>query len=666
MIIPLSIALTIVQGAFRIYRAPGSVAFLSCGSALQPILPKSQCWCIDEDNGRFVLQIRRPQYWRIEVPVADPADAHRAVLLRDVFDKILLFEKTACPFQRSFTVELPDPETPVKKKAWTAEGKNLISSPFESDLSPPAHMPVAIRRGRRVTSASRRASLSSNMSTSDSEVGGDVRPGAKDQSSGEGRNAQSPSRQACSHASISDRAGKIIDQTAVNPPNEERTVTRGLTASPSVFISPSTGPQAPQSPGSLILVSSLPGTNMMLAESLVSSRELPSLSLSSGRLSAEDGDANVVENLDCTEEHKENTDTHDLRAKDNLAETSHGARKGQEPMGVVKKLTANRPDTMIAETGQQTLLSGHKGSILPEPEESNSVDDLAPFEGSGGVVPVNLARKRMTRMLAGRSFTAPPQPSPAVSSRSDANEQVAARRESPPQPPQSLTAVQSPSTSTDSFHSVQSWRSAFTPPLASPESKDFSSEAENILPEPSLSSTYSSDHITTPKNAINAIPGPPSPSSYGSTEPTPRPTRFITEQKSQEPLGSESAPRATQLPTFEGKIRVHRRSHASSLSISRQALSPLPPPANFFTPPPRQTPQIQTSQSRLAAVRGLPAAIIHKTMEILLGPPSYLVKLMLKVAAKIVAGEWRGLVFGFGEAGEQIPGAVGLLFGRRI
>lgn len=28
---------------------------------------------------------------------------------------------------------------------------------------------------------------------------------------------------------------------------------------------------------------------------------------------------------------------------------------------------------------------------------------------------------------------------------------------------------------------------------------------------------------------------------------------------------------------------------------------------------------------------------------------------MLKVAAKILAGEWRGLVFGFGESGEQIP-----------
>ena len=67
---PYSIALTIASsGPFRIYRAPGSVAFLSCGSALQPILPKSQCWCLDEDSSRFVLQIRRPQYWRIELPV---------------------------------------------------------------------------------------------------------------------------------------------------------------------------------------------------------------------------------------------------------------------------------------------------------------------------------------------------------------------------------------------------------------------------------------------------------------------------------------------------------------------------------------------------------------------------------------------------------------------
>lgn len=38
-----------------------------------------------------------------------------------------------------------------------------------------------------------------------------------------------------------------------------------------------------------------------------------------------------------------------------------------------------------------------------------------------------------------------------------------------------------------------------------------------------------------------------------------------------------------------------------------------------------------------------------------MSPPSHLINLMLKVAARIAAGEWRGLVFGVDERGEQIP-----------
>ena len=94
-----------LPGPFRIYRAPRSVAFLSCGSALQPILRKSQCWCIDEVNSKFILQIRRPNYWRIEVPVDDPEDQQRAEELREVLNNVLQFEKTECPFKRTFTVD---------------------------------------------------------------------------------------------------------------------------------------------------------------------------------------------------------------------------------------------------------------------------------------------------------------------------------------------------------------------------------------------------------------------------------------------------------------------------------------------------------------------------------------------------------------------------------
>jgi len=47
--------------------------------------------------------------------------------------------------------------------------------------------------------------------------------------------------------------------------------------------------------------------------------------------------------------------------------------------------------------------------------------------------------------------------------------------------------------------------------------------------------------------------------------------------------------------------------------------------------------------------------VVHKTVEILLSPPSHLITLMLRVAARIAAGQWRGYVFGTGEAGETIP-----------
>ncbi|KIE01522.1 hypothetical protein MAJ_02327, partial [Metarhizium majus ARSEF 297] len=108
---------TIAVGAFCVYRAPGSVAFLSCGSALQPILPKSQCWRVDQQNCKFILQIRRPYYWRIELPVSNIEQMNKARQFKDTLEKVLLFEKTICPFRRAFTVELP--ETPdVKLKPW--------------------------------------------------------------------------------------------------------------------------------------------------------------------------------------------------------------------------------------------------------------------------------------------------------------------------------------------------------------------------------------------------------------------------------------------------------------------------------------------------------------------------------------------------------------------
>jgi hypothetical protein len=68
----------------------------------------------------FVLQVRRPNYWRIELPNSKDKSGQKGEALREVLDKILQFEKTWCPFQRAFFIDLPDePSGTLKKKPWT-------------------------------------------------------------------------------------------------------------------------------------------------------------------------------------------------------------------------------------------------------------------------------------------------------------------------------------------------------------------------------------------------------------------------------------------------------------------------------------------------------------------------------------------------------------------
>lgn len=54
-------------GPLRIYKTvPHNVAFLQSGSALKPLLSKTQCWNVDGKN-IFCLQLRPGNYWRVEI-----------------------------------------------------------------------------------------------------------------------------------------------------------------------------------------------------------------------------------------------------------------------------------------------------------------------------------------------------------------------------------------------------------------------------------------------------------------------------------------------------------------------------------------------------------------------------------------------------------------------
>ncbi|KAI1332235.1 inheritance of peroxisomes protein 1-domain-containing protein [Xylariaceae sp. FL0255] len=544
---------TIAVGPFRIYRAPGSVAFLSCGSALQPILPRSQCWCITQDNSRFVLQIRRPQYWRIELPVEHPDDAHRAVILRQVLDSILLFEKTECPFERAFSVALPDPPTtPLKKKAWTAEGKNLIASPFESDLSPPAQTPAAISRGTPTRTHS--ASLRQHR--------GDITTAAE--------------------------ALPETDALQTSAPPATGISRRHSTSWPYELELQRNGPS------------------------------VPSLNEATDQVSA----------------------SHHQLAPYKSIPTLWGVHTPQ-----TSSASSTDLDPALSRDDHERVDLNASNTSLPlKPDAKTSSDDPTSFEGSGNIAPINLARKRVARVLSGRSFTAPPQLALITSPSPRPVKGSVSKTVSPTRPLGGGSP--SPTPSTDSFHSMQSWHSPITPPISRSQSPH-GSQYEDVSSDSPLRTLDSLDQNSTLKvNPGASLGSTGATDDTGSLESTPTNHKIVDEDLTKSAHVSEG-PR----PSAEEDIQpLRQRSRPTNLSISRRALSPLPPAANLFSPPARRS-----SVSPLDVVRGLPTAIVHKTVEILLSPPSHLINLMLGVAARIVAGEWRGLVFGFSEAGESIP-----------
>ncbi|MCJ1398756.1 hypothetical protein MMC11_001957 [Xylographa trunciseda] len=82
-------------------------------------MPKSQCWCVDGET-IFVLKIRDNDYYRIILPNTTPDDRRIADELKEVLSKVLQYERTACPFKRGFTVDLPEsPKTPTQYRPWT-------------------------------------------------------------------------------------------------------------------------------------------------------------------------------------------------------------------------------------------------------------------------------------------------------------------------------------------------------------------------------------------------------------------------------------------------------------------------------------------------------------------------------------------------------------------
>jgi len=502
-----------LSGPFRIYRAPGSVAFLSCGSALQPILPKSQAWCVDESSSKFVLQIRRPQYWRIEIPVGSTEDAQRAQLLREVFDQILQFEKTECPFKRTFTVDLPEPpSTPIKKRPWTPVKKPSVSLP------PTPVTPGDITRAKRFAE--------------------------EDPASGPASPSLQPS---------SERNEPDITESPILAPSEEE---------------------------------------------------------------------------EANPEGKDNDETNEEKEPEQDHEASPTVVANQGPLRAkVADLRGFYSSRCV--TAPPQLMLDSSGPTKPS-SEMEVEEPAAPIEGDQKSESPASHAESHDSFHSPQSFlsTPPLPPSPPQSS--------------PPSP------VASPShgrSSDDHEETGHEDRSDIT--IVSNLSQ------EPWSASPTTSAPSESSGCATMLSSVCDVDCP-QPSCDGPATPSDTILENHPLKTSMSNISlSSSLSRSSSGSTARRPAIRHRATTSSSISPSRRALSPLPPAVNLFSP--RPTFKMMSQKTTLAAVRRLPMAVIQKACEVLMSPPSHLINLMLKVAARIAAGEWRGLVFGVDERGEQIP-----------
>jgi hypothetical protein len=224
------------------------------------------------------------------------------------------------------------------------------------------------------------------------------------------------------------------------------------------------------------------------------------------------------------------------------------------------------------------------------------------------------------------------------------------------------------SSSVDSFHSVQSWHSPITPlPPSPPQSTPTS---PTTFPYPHEHISFAKQPVDTrPVSASELTATPDTPRVWdvmrdsGTLSTTASEAQQETDKANEEeytlanepPTSADLLPSQANLspPPTDTTLRPLRRRPIPSRIRS---LSPLPPTEVLIASPKASRRRPRHLQTR----RHLPTAILQKTCEILLSPPSHLLRLMLEIAARIRRGEWRELFYDYGDEddGELVTGVV--------
>ena len=232
---------------------------------------------------------------------------------------------------------------------------------------------------------------------------------------------------------------------------------------------------------------------------------------------------------------------------------------------------------------------------------------------------------RPKSLKSGRAITAPPQ---------------LTLRTKPPSAPASSVREQSASLSSsmESFHSFHSPISPLppSPPYSIPSPTIHAHDDDTLEVHRTRSQKGGKmDQVLTNESATTWILTTTTRTTNlvdGSSPPLPQTPTLISDTASQ---GEDSWSEAV-TPSPRTQLR-HRR------SSRRRTPSPLPPPANIYSP-----------SARLSG-HHLTTALLQKTCSLLLGPPVQLVALMLNIARKISNGSSCGFSFRTGESGQKIP-----------
>ncbi|KAL8767111.1 MAG: hypothetical protein Q9209_006273 [Squamulea sp. 1 TL-2023] len=308
---------------------------------------------------------------------------------------------------------------------------------------------------------------------------------------------------------------------------------------------------------------------------------------------------------------------------------------------------AERPSTSdVPLGGEEECLDEYTDSVLEDSagnselsQDSEAIDDsdLTPKHltrvGRDAIDPYKTPTRPRT-LKTGRATTAPPQLSLRTTPPSDSSNEDLQRQDLPGD-------VDSLSSSVDSFHSFHSFHSPISPLPPSPRFRE----------HPMLSPSDGPDGIAIPKTRNHKRDDSELTITVDSDDLWDQPGSITLDQAA-DPVSpkipqtpplvcdttSQSEENSPEIITLSSvKIRPRLR------KSERRSQSPLPSPANIYSP-----------SSRLSG-HHLTITILQKTCSMLLGPPVSLVALMLNIASRIMNGTYDGFPLGYVGSSHKIP-----------